>query len=141
MYSHGSATACYLSCSAPIEAFSALNARHPLRHPVTRTRLDLREGYLLTGHQRYFPLFQKMAVPVLSSSKHTIESPVSFGGGTKGFTPMKRIVACIFGLLLVGCGATLPPPTNLAVLIALTAPTPTMISESEPTKKKGARAK
>jgi hypothetical protein len=30
----------------------------------------------------------------------------------KGFTPMKRIVACVFGLLLVGCGATLPPPTK-----------------------------
>jgi hypothetical protein len=43
--------------------------------------------------------------------------------------------------LIVGCGAALPPPTNLAVLVALTAPTPTMISESEPTKKKGARAK
>jgi hypothetical protein len=52
---------------------------------------------------------------------------------------MKNIAACIFGLFLVCCGAT--PPTNLAVLIALTAPTPTMISESEPTKKKGARAK
>jgi hypothetical protein len=50
---------------------------------------------------------------------------------------MKNIAACIFGLFLVCCGATLPPPTNLAVLIALTAPTPTMISESEPTKKKG----
>jgi hypothetical protein len=53
----------------------------------------------------------------------------------KGFTSMKRIFACVFGLLLVGCSATLPPPTNLAVLIALTAPTPTMTSEFEPTKK------
>jgi len=26
--------------------------------------------------------------------------------------PMKNIAACIFGLLLVGCGATLPPPTK-----------------------------
>src|SRR5262245_21415337 len=51
----------------------------------------------------------------------------------KGFTPMKRIVACVFGLLLVGCGATLPSPTNSAVLIALSSPTPTLISESEPT--------
>ena len=39
----------------------------------------------------------------------------------KGFTPMKRIVACVFGLLLVGCGAT------------LSSPTPTLISEYEPT--------
>ncbi|HKQ91900.1 MAG TPA: thermonuclease family protein [Blastocatellia bacterium] len=46
---------------------------------------------------------------------------------------MKRIVACLFGLLLVGCGATLPPPTNLAVLIALSSPTPTLISDYEPT--------
>jgi endonuclease YncB( thermonuclease family) len=51
----------------------------------------------------------------------------------KGFTQMKRIVACIFGLLLVGCSATLPPPTNLAVLIALSSPTPTLISDNEPT--------
>ena len=54
---------------------------------------------------------------------------------------LKKWAAWAFGLLIVGCGAALPPPTNLAVLIALTAPTPTMISESEPTKKKGARAK
>ena len=54
---------------------------------------------------------------------------------------LKKWSAWAFGLLIVGCGAALPPPTNLAVLIALTAPTPTMISESEPTKKKGARAK
>jgi endonuclease YncB( thermonuclease family) len=51
----------------------------------------------------------------------------------KGFTPMKRIFAFIFGLLLVGCSATLPPPTNLAVLIALLSPTPTLISDFEPT--------
>src|SRR5262245_15182047 len=51
----------------------------------------------------------------------------------KGFTPMKRIVAFIFGLLLVGCSATLPPPTKLAVLIALSSPTPTLISDYEPT--------
>jgi hypothetical protein len=54
---------------------------------------------------------------------------------------LKKWAAWAFGLLIVGCGAALPPPTNLAVLIALTAPTPTMISESESTKKKGARAK
>jgi hypothetical protein len=59
--------------------------------------------------------------------------------GGKGFNPMKRIVACVFGLLLVGCGATLPPPTNLAVLIALSSPTPTLVSKFEPTKKKGAK--
>ena len=46
---------------------------------------------------------------------------------------MKRIVACVFGLLLVGCSATLPPPTSLAVLIALSSPTPTLISDYEPT--------
>ena len=46
---------------------------------------------------------------------------------------MKRIVAFIFGLLLVGCSATLPPPTKLAVLIALSSPTPTLISDYEPT--------
>src|SRR5262245_56872716 len=46
---------------------------------------------------------------------------------------MKRTVACVFGLLLVGCGATLPPLTNLAVLIALSSPTPTLVSEFEPT--------
>ena len=51
----------------------------------------------------------------------------------KGFNPMKRIVACVFGLLLVGCSATLPPPTSLAVLIALSSPTPTLISDYEPT--------
>jgi len=54
----------------------------------------------------------------------------------------KKWASWVFGLLLVGCSATLPPPTNLAVLIALTAPTPTMTSESEPTKKaakKGAK--
>jgi endonuclease YncB( thermonuclease family) len=47
--------------------------------------------------------------------------------------PMKRIVACIFCLLLFGCGATLPPPTSLAVLNALSLPTPTLVSEFEPT--------
>jgi endonuclease YncB( thermonuclease family) len=51
----------------------------------------------------------------------------------KGFTPMKGIFACVFGLLLVGCGATLPPPTSLAVLIALSSPTPTLISDYDPT--------
>jgi len=54
---------------------------------------------------------------------------------------MKNIAACIFGLFLVCCGATLPPPTNLAVLIALSSPTPILVSEFEPkkaTKKKGA---
>ena len=53
----------------------------------------------------------------------------------KGFTPMKRIVACVFGLLLAGCGAILPPPTNLAVLIALSATTATLTAEFAPTKK------
>jgi endonuclease YncB( thermonuclease family) len=46
---------------------------------------------------------------------------------------MKGIVAFIFGLLLIGCSATLPPPTNLAVLIALSSPTPALISDYEPT--------
>jgi endonuclease YncB( thermonuclease family) len=45
----------------------------------------------------------------------------------------KRWAAWVFGLLLVGCSATLPPPTNLAVLIALSSPTPTLISDYEPT--------
>jgi hypothetical protein len=57
---------------------------------------------------------------------------------------MKNIAACIFGLFLVCCGATLPPPTNLAVLIALSSPTPILVSEFEPkksAKKKGARGK
>jgi hypothetical protein len=48
---------------------------------------------------------------------------------------LKKWAAWVFGLLIVGCGAALPSPTNLAVLIALTAPTPTMTSEFEPTKK------
>ena len=55
---------------------------------------------------------------------------------------LKKWAAWFFCLLLVGSSAALPPPTNLAVLIALTAPTPTMTSESEPTKKaakKGAK--
>jgi len=67
-------------------------------------------------------------------------------GSAKGFIPMKKIVACVFGLLLVGCGATLPPPTNLVVLIALSSPTPTLISKFDPKKtaakktaKKGAK--
>lgn len=46
---------------------------------------------------------------------------------------LKKWAACVFGLLLVGCSATLPPPTNLAVLIALSSPTPTLISDYEPT--------
>jgi len=45
----------------------------------------------------------------------------------------KRWAAWVFGLLLVGCSATLPPPTNSAVLIALSSPTPTLISDFEPT--------
>jgi endonuclease YncB( thermonuclease family) len=45
----------------------------------------------------------------------------------------ERWAAWVFGLLIVGCGATLPPPTNLAVLIALSSPTPTLISDNEPT--------
>lgn len=46
---------------------------------------------------------------------------------------MKRIVAYIFGLLLVGCGATILAPTNLAVVNALSSPTPTLFFEYEPT--------
>jgi len=46
----------------------------------------------------------------------------------------KKWAAWVFGLLLAGCGATLPPPSNLAVLIALSSPTPTLISESTPKK-------
>jgi endonuclease YncB( thermonuclease family) len=45
----------------------------------------------------------------------------------------KKWAAWVFGLLLVGCSAILPPPTNSAVLIALASPTPTLISEYEPT--------
>ena len=51
----------------------------------------------------------------------------------KRFTPMKHIIACLFSLLLFGCGATLSPPTSLAVLNALSLPTPTLVSEFEPT--------
>ena len=47
---------------------------------------------------------------------------------------LKKGASWVFGLLLVGCGATLPPPTNLAVLIALSSPTPALISEFEPKK-------
>ena len=47
---------------------------------------------------------------------------------------LKKWAAWVFGLLLAGCGATLPPPSNLAVLIALSSPTPTLISESTPKK-------
>ncbi|HEV2664547.1 MAG TPA: hypothetical protein VG324_06535 [Blastocatellia bacterium] len=52
----------------------------------------------------------------------------------EGTHTMKRILACVFGLLILGCIATLPPPGNLAVLIALSSPTPTLISEFEPKK-------
>ena len=52
---------------------------------------------------------------------------------------LKKGAAWVFGLLLIGCGATLPPPTNLAVLIALSSPTPALISEFEP--KKAAKKK
>jgi hypothetical protein len=51
----------------------------------------------------------------------------------------KRWAAWVFGLLLVGCSAILPPPTNLAVLIALSSPTPTLTAEAEP--KKAAKKK
>src|SRR5262245_50122747 len=54
-------------------------------------------------------------------------------GSAKGFTLMKHIVACVFGVLLVSCSATIPPHTNLAVLIALSSPTPTLISIFEQT--------
>jgi hypothetical protein len=53
--------------------------------------------------------------------------------------PMKHIIACVFGLLLVCCSATLSPPTSLAVLIALSSPTPTLVSKFGPTKKKGTK--
>ena len=52
---------------------------------------------------------------------------------------LKKWAAWVFGLLIVGCGAALPPPTNLAVLIALSSPTPTLTAESEP--KKAAKSK
>ena len=45
----------------------------------------------------------------------------------------KRWATWVFSLLLVGCSAILPPPTNSAVLIALSSPTPTLISDFEPT--------
>jgi endonuclease YncB( thermonuclease family) len=47
--------------------------------------------------------------------------------------PMKHIAACIFGLLLSGFSAMLPPPTYSAVWDALLSPTPTLIAESAPT--------
>jgi hypothetical protein len=52
---------------------------------------------------------------------------------------LKKWATWVFGLLLAVCGATLPPPSNLAVLIALSSPTPALISESTPKKaaKKG----
>jgi endonuclease YncB( thermonuclease family) len=46
---------------------------------------------------------------------------------------LKKWAAWVFGLLIVGCGAALPPPTTLAVLIALSSPTPALISDYEPT--------
>ena len=48
-------------------------------------------------------------------------------------TQCKRLVACVCGAVAVGCSATLPPPINLAALIALSSPTPTLISDYEPT--------
>jgi hypothetical protein len=53
----------------------------------------------------------------------------------------KKWAAWVFGLLLLGCGAALPPPTNLAVLIALSSPTATLISEFEPKKAASKKAK
>jgi hypothetical protein len=54
---------------------------------------------------------------------------------------LKKWAAWLFGLLLVGCSAALPLPTNLAVLIALSAPTAAQTAKFAPTKrstKKGA---
>ncbi|HEY7184171.1 MAG TPA: hypothetical protein VIC84_22240 [Blastocatellia bacterium] len=48
---------------------------------------------------------------------------------------LKKWAAWFFDLLLVGCSAALPPTTNLAVLIALSAPTATMTAEFSSTKK------
>lgn len=48
---------------------------------------------------------------------------------------LKKWAAWVFGLLLMGCGAALPPPTNLAVLIALSAPTAALTAEFASTKK------
>jgi hypothetical protein len=52
---------------------------------------------------------------------------------------LKKWAAWVFSLLLVGCSAALPPPTNLAVLIALSSPIPTLTSDSAPKKKKEAQ--
>lgn len=48
---------------------------------------------------------------------------------------LKKWAAWFFGLLLVGCSAALPPPTNLALLVALSAPIATLTAEFAPTKK------
>ena len=48
---------------------------------------------------------------------------------------LKKWAAWFFGLLLVGSSAALPPPTNLAVLIALSARTATLTAKFAPTKK------
>jgi uncharacterized protein YcfL len=48
---------------------------------------------------------------------------------------LKKWATWFFGLLLVGCSAALPPPTNLAVLIALSAPTVTLTAEFASMKK------
>jgi hypothetical protein len=48
---------------------------------------------------------------------------------------LKKWASWFFGLLLVGSSAALPPPTNLAVLIALSATTATLTTKFAPTKK------
>jgi hypothetical protein len=78
---------------------------------------------------------------------HSIDPqlPAAIGGASiegKGEkVKMKKWAAWFFGLLIVGCGAALPPPTNLAVLIALSAPTATLTAEFESTKKAAKNSK
>jgi len=54
---------------------------------------------------------------------------------------LKKWAAWFFGLLLVGCSVALPPPTNLAVLIALSAPTATLTAEFASAKKAAKKSK
>src|SRR5262245_60976765 len=50
----------------------------------------------------------------------------------KGFTPMKRIVACIFGLFLVGCAATQPPSDKLVIVRSSPAPASESTAAAQP---------
>src|SRR5215470_2189232 len=91
---------------------------------------------------------EEQTMSVKSDQKtHSIDPqlPAAIGGASiegKGEkVKMKKWAAWFFGLLIVGCGAALPPPTNLAVLIALSAPTATLTAEFESTKKAAKNSK